>query len=266
MPSGRRDPGAGRPLTGLPGLPPARVTSTTPAAKPRAAAERPAPVAAGPSLLPLLAWPFLLSVAVSGLRLYGEVKRWSPEYWNREAGGGLSLLGIVWLVPLVGLYFGWRLERRGLRGPSIRQAALQGPVALAAAGGALLLLARLRASSQMSLLSWNAWLSLWALASVLALAVAIAAWPALGRLLLAYALLARSVVAGVMALAIYRKLGTHYDAAPPGFPYLPPLERWLWTGLLPQLTIWVAITVSAGLLFGVIGSQAAAQYARYRRG
>jgi hypothetical protein len=253
----------------VPRLPVARSAPPAAAAKQRTAVERQPSALPAPSLVPLLVWPVLLSVAITGLRLLGELRHWSTQYWNREAGGGLSLLGIVWLVPLVGFYLGWRLQsrglRRGLRAPSMLQAALQGPVALAAAGGALLLLARLRHASQMSLLSWTAWLTLWALASVVAVAVAIAAWPALGRLLLAYALLVRSMVAGVMALAIHRNLGTHYDAAPPGFPYMPPLERWLWIGLLPQLTIWVAITVSAGLVCAVLGWQGAAQYARYRR-
>jgi hypothetical protein len=220
--------------------------------------------AVGPSLLPLLLWPVLLSVAITVLRLLGEVRRWSPEYFDRLPGGGLSPLGIIWLAPLVGLYFGWQLQRRGQQAPSLVQAALQPPLALALAAGALLLLDRLRASSRLSALTWGQWLTMWAVASVVALGVGLLAWPALGRLLLAYALLVRTVVAGAMALATYRGWGTHYDVAPPGFPWMPALRRWLWTGLLPQLTIWVAITVAVGLLFGTLGWLAASRYARYR--
>ena len=44
--------------------------------------------------------PSLLTLAVTALRLYGELQGWSPSLFSREAGGGGSLIGIVWL----GLY------------------------------------------------------------------------------------------------------------------------------------------------------------------
>jgi len=68
-------------------------------------------------------------------------------------------------------------------------------------------------------------------------------WPALGRPLLAYAWAARLPVVLVMALAIWKGWGTHYDVPPPGFPAMPQLKRWLWTGLVPQATMWVAWTM-----------------------
>jgi hypothetical protein len=89
--------------------------------------------------------------------------------------------------------------------------------------------------------------------AVAAVLVAFAAWPALGRALLAYAVLARFPVVVVMWAAIRWSWGTHYDAPPPGFPSLPPTPRWLWTGVLPQLTIWIAWTVVVGALFGALG-------------
>jgi hypothetical protein len=88
-------------------------------------------------------------------------------------------------------------------------------------------------------------------------AVALAAWPALGRLLLAYAWTARFPVMLVMALAIWKGWGTHYDVPPPGFPAMPPLKRWLWTGLLPQATMWVAWTMVTGTIAGALGWRAA---------
>jgi hypothetical protein len=114
-------------------------------------------------------------------------------------------------------------------------------------------------------LSWSAWLTLWAVLALIAGLLAFLAWPALGRALLAYALLARVPVAAVMALAMYRNWGTHYDALPPQFPPLPLLQRWLWIGLLPQLTIWVAVTLAAGAPFGALGALASSQLARIRR-
>jgi hypothetical protein len=84
-----------------------------------------------------------------------------------------------------------------------------------------------------------------------------AAWPALGRPLLAYAYAARVPVAGVMALAIWRSWGTHYDLPPPGFPAMPLVRRWLWIALLPQMTLWVAWTTAIGGVFGALGWRAA---------
>jgi hypothetical protein len=38
--------------------------------------------------------------------------------------------------------------------------------------------------------------------------------------------------------------------------------RWMWTGVLPQLTIWVAWTVVVGALFGALGWYLASRQAR----
>ena len=40
-----------------------------------------------------------------------------------------------------------------------------------------------------------------------------------------------------------------------------PLSRWWWTGVVPQLTIWVAITVVVGGLFGALAWQLASRRA-----
>ena len=101
--------------------------------------------------------------------------------------------------------------------------------------------------------SWTGNFALWAVVSVAVAAAAFAAWPALGRLLLAYAYAARIPVALVAAAAVWKHLGTHYDVPPPGFPAMPQLSRWLWIGLLPQMTIWVAWTVALGVPFSALG-------------
>jgi hypothetical protein len=262
-----RNPGAGRPLRGVPSLPRSLAAPSRPSAPARPSSRPPVP-ARGPRgawHLRLVLWPALLSLAVTLLRLVGELRGWSPEYWSRLPGGGLSPLGIVWLIPVFGFFFGWRLESMGERPSSPLQVVLQPPAAALVAGGAALLLARMRASGRMEPLSWSAWLSLWGVIAVIVAVTAFLAWPALGRLLLAYALAARIPVAALMALAMFRDFRTHYDALPPGFPQLPLLPRWLWLGLLPQLTIWVAITLAAGAPFGALGARAASELARIRR-
>jgi hypothetical protein len=205
----------------------------------------------GPKILPLVLWPALLTLALTVLRLVGELRGWSPEYFSRLPGGGLSPLGITWLAPLVGLYFGWRLGRAGV--PSPHPIVSAGLPLLSALGAALVaaLVGRLARTT------WTANFVVWAVASVVVAAVAFAAWPALGRVLLAYAYAARVPVAIVMALAIWRSWGTHYDLPPPGFPAMARAKRWLWTGLLPQTTIWVAWTMATGAILGPLGHWAA---------
>jgi hypothetical protein len=86
-------------------------------------------------------------------------------------------------------------------------------------------------------------------------------WPALGRTLFAYGLAARIPVAIVMLFASLENWGTHYDAAPAGFPTMEPLTRWFLIGLLPQVTVWVSFTVVIGALFAgfaVLGRKRAA--------
>ena len=244
----RRNPLAGRPLKGAPARPSALRPSP-----PRPPA-RPAPPT--PSLLPLVLWPALLTLAVTLVRLVGELRGWSPEYFSRLPGGGLSPLGITWLAPLVGFYFGWRLERARVRSPS-PALAFGLPAAALLAGPLLAFLA-----GRLFKTSWTSNFTLWAVVSLVVAGVTFAAWPALGRLLLAYAYAARVPVAIVMAVAISKGWGTHYDLPPPGFPVMPLLRRWLWIGLLPQATIWVAWTLATGAVCGALGHWAASRRRR----
>ena len=76
---------------------------------------------------------------------------------------------------------------------------------------------------------------------------------------------ARIPVAIVMAVAMWRHWGTHYDVPPPGYPHMTLLRTWLWTGLLPQTTIWVAWTLAAGTILGPLGHWAGRWAAGARR-
>ena len=53
--------------------------------------------------------PALITLAVTLLRLVGELQGWSPRLFSREAGGGGALVGISWLVPVFGAWFGCKL-------------------------------------------------------------------------------------------------------------------------------------------------------------
>ena len=84
------------------------------------------------------------------------------------------------------------------------------------------------------------------------LALGLRAWPALGKVLLQYALAARVPVILVMLVAMLGNWGTHYDVAPPNFPEMGTLAKWFAIGVLPQLTIWIWFTMAAGAIAGAL--------------
>ena len=48
--------------------------------------------------------PAIVILAVTLFRLTGELQGWSPRLFG-DVGGGGAIVGIVWLVPLFGVYF-----------------------------------------------------------------------------------------------------------------------------------------------------------------
>lgn len=206
---------------------------------------------AAPPVRRLILVPALITLAVTLLRLLGELLNWSPALFGKQAGGGGSLIGISWLVPLFGVYFAWRLARSG-EAP---------PAALHAAGMAILAILLALASGFVAggvlRLPQFAMLLVFVVVSAAAIALAHRGWPALSRVLLGYAFAARIPVALVMLVAMLGNWRTHYDLPPPNWPEVeqwPVLAKWVAIGVLPQFTIWIAYTVVIGLLFGAIAA------------
>ena len=54
------------------------------------------------SMTSLILTPALITLAVTVLRLVGELQNWSPRFFSRQAGGAGAVVGIVWLVPIFG--------------------------------------------------------------------------------------------------------------------------------------------------------------------
>jgi hypothetical protein len=202
--------------------------------------------------MPLILVPAIITLAVTLLRLFGELNKWSPQYFNPSAGGGGSLVGISWLIIVFGIYFAWVLAKRG-EGPARPWSAF---------GKALLALVLTMivfvVGSQVLKLGPPAFLSLSAITCWLAVAYTLRAWPALGKTLLAYAFAARIPVAIVMIFAIFGRWGTHYDVPPPDpaaaavVESMSPLAKWFWIGLIPQMSIWIFATVVGGMIVGAI--------------
>jgi hypothetical protein len=190
----------------------------------------------------------VVTLAVTLLRLAGELARWSPALFNRNAGGPGALVGIVWLVPVFGVLFALRLAADGQGPPSFAKAF--GWTVLAVAVN----LALAFASFMMFPKSPPAQLAVFGVGSWIAIALARRAWPALWRVLLTYGLAARIPVVVIMFLAIFLGWDSHYAKPRPDFPAMGPWGLFAWTALLPQMSLWIYVTVVGGLLFGAIAA------------
>jgi hypothetical protein len=189
--------------------------------------------------------PALITLAVTLLRLMGELLGWSPALFSREAGGGGALVGIVWLIPVFGVYFGLRLARFG-EAPARAGRALGWPALAFAVNTALGFATFAVVPSPVGQLA------LFTLTSWLAILIARPGWPALWRVLLAYALAARTPVIVIMFLSIFGGWDTHYAKPRPDFPAMGPGGIFFWTALLPQLSVWIYLTIVGGMLFGAL--------------
>lgn len=199
----------------------------------------------------LILVPTLITLAVTILRVVGELKHWPAPWFNSAAGGGGALIGISWLPIIFGPYFALKLAGAG-----------EGPISTGKAIGfsvvALLVLVTGGALFVKTVNHANL-LTLLGLALMLGAAfVPRLGWPRLDATLLAYAFAARLPVLVVMYFAMAANggagLGTHYDRVPPALAHMPPLHRFFFAGFLIQLTLWIGFTVVVGSIFGTVAA------------
>lgn len=192
----------------------------------------------------LIVVPAAITFAVTLLRLVGELLNWSPTLFSR-VGGGFSLVGITWLIPVFGVYFALKLNGQG-EGPASGWKAsgwaLIGLLFMVATVVGTMKLPRVAILIVTSISFW------------LIIAVVFRAWPALARTLLTYGFAARIPVAIVMLVATFAGWGTHYDTFPPEMAQVDPIVRWISTGLVPQMTGWMCVTVLVGMLVGGVAA------------
>jgi hypothetical protein len=192
--------------------------------------------------------PAIITLAVTLVRLAGELYGGPESLFNRSAGGGGALIGIVWLVLVFGYWFGHKLTRAGFAPASLGRHfgfTLLGLALMAGLGWAASAM-RTASLAQFALVTVGAWGGAWLVRC---------GWREAGDVLIAYGLAARIPVALVMLFAILGDWGTHYDVPPPGFPEgVAPVDKWVQIGLIPQLTIWIGFTVIVGGLFAGVAA------------
>ncbi|MEM7200308.1 MAG: hypothetical protein AAF628_08595 [Planctomycetota bacterium] len=203
------------------------------------------------SIWRFIAWPALLTLGVTLLRLFAELNSLAPALANRDGGGPMALIGIVWLVFVFGAWFGWRLAQSG-RGPGrpgrvvlVHVLAIGGAAAAAAIG------LRFVAFPEIVLVNGASY--------AVAAAVAWRAWPEMARLNLAYGIAARIPVVIVTLIAVPMAWGTHYEKI--GFGdgiELAAAPRMLWL-CGAQIVVWLPFTVLFGGLSGGIAAVIAAR-------
>jgi hypothetical protein len=199
----------------------------------------------------LIAVPSVITLAVTILRVVGELKHWPSPLFNTAAGGGGAIVGIAWLPIIFGPYFAVKLMGAD-EGPASTGRAIGYPflgLVVFVLGGILF---------QRSVNHPSAMTGVAFLVMLCAAFVPVIGWRSLGRTMLDYGLAARIPVIVVMYFAMSANggagWGTHYDAVPPPFANLPWTTKYIFLAVVPQLTLWIAWTTILGGIFGGIAA------------
>ncbi len=205
----------------------------------------------------LIMVPALIALAVTIVRLVGEISGGPSSLFNRAAGGGGALVGIVWLVPIFGVYFAIKLVRGGFGPESVGKV-----IGLAVAGLVIgyatnfLIFALLDGDPTVSL-SFGEAIGRqlgFAVASIVAVLILRKGWPAFFKTMIWYAFASRIPVLIVMLIAMLGDWGTHYELGPSNFPEMGFLTKFILIALFPQMTFWIMFTMVFGTLFGGIAA------------
>ena len=200
-----------------------------------------------PRIGTLIFWPAVITLAITILRVAGELRHWGSPWFSVSPGGGGAIIGISWLPILLGPYFALKLAKAG-EGPSGYGKAFGttfGGLVVMVLGGVLLGMTQ----SHPGILTLVGFLIM-----LVAAFIPPIGWRPLGHTLLAYAFAARIPVLVVMFLALSGNWGTHYDAVPPRFQEMALWKKFFEAAVLPQMSLWIGYTVVIGSLFGEIAA------------
>lgn len=210
------------------------------------------------SVCSLVFVPAAITLVVTIVRLVGELQGWNNALVNNagpDSQDGQGLFGITILIPIFGVWFGWRL-RRGTGGP-----VHAGKAALVYVLGAGVLFGGFALAMSTGFISMPTKEAPgvpggmpWAVGLVVAsIVVALCAWPRLSVTLFVYALLARIPVIVVTYLGVANDWDTHYTKLPSEFALPEGSSKALFLSM-PQATFWIAATMLAGGLLGCLGA------------
>lgn len=189
----------------------------------------------------------LATLALTLVRLFGELQDGPGWLFGKDAGGGGAAFGIGWLIPFVGAWFGRRLAG-GVAPPPLPRAR-----ALAVSGLGLLGVAVVFTLAKVVLgVTFGTFLFVAIALPVLMIAVW-HAWPALARALFVYALAARIPILVITGLAVAGDWGTHYERLAPGSPAMGALPRTLIL-CAAQVCLWIPLTVMIGCCGGLLAA------------
>jgi hypothetical protein len=201
------------------------------------------------SVANLIAIPAVITLAITILRLEGELHGWPKPWFSNAAGGGGAIIGISWLPIIFGPYFALKLA-----GAGDAPAKMGKPLGYTALGlvvlvlGGALLFTTFSHPSILTLIAFPVML--------IAAVIPRIGWRSLGNTLIAYAFAARIPVLIVMYFAMRGNggagWGTHYDAVAPMFAHAPLGTKFFNEAFLPQMFMWIAYTVILGALIGEI--------------
>jgi hypothetical protein len=198
------------------------------------------------SIPQLIFIPSVITLAITALRLVGELQHWPTSLFNRDAGGGGAIIGITWLVPIFGVYFALKLSGAG-EGPASAGKA----IGFALLGFAVTFVGGFIGFGIQAEFPGKLIIGLLLIAA--GGVIPFFAWPALSKVLLAYGYAARIPVVILMYFAIRGNWGTHYDVVPPGFPADTAFwPKYLQIAFVPQMLMWIVFTIIVGSLFGAI--------------
>jgi hypothetical protein len=196
-----------------------------------------------PSIARLIAVPAVISIAVTVLRLVGELLHWPKPLVNSDVCGK-AILGVIWLVPIFGIYFAVSLFHAGDTPQRFGR-----PLLLAISGLALKLAGTFVMESRA--MTYAPRLSMNFIVTVIGVVLSAIAWPTLAKVLLAYGYLSRIPVAIVQYLAMRGRWGTHYDALDPGFPAIGFWPTFLRVSVVPNIFFMETYTEIVGTLVGI---------------
>ncbi len=196
------------------------------------------------SIVQLILVPALITLAVTILRVEGELHHWGSPWFTSSAGGGGAIVGISWLPIIFGPYFALKLAASGEGTSSYAKAfgMTFGGLVVMVLGGFVLI--KSGNSAVLAILGF--------VLTLVAAFVARVGWRPLGSTLIAYAFAARIPVLIVMYFALSGRWGTHYDAVETRFATAPLSTKFFYEAFLPQMFVWIGFTVVVGSLFGEI--------------